>query len=372
MSQSTITAYGPELLEIVKACAGIIPNRVVLPILHVLRIQAKDLRLSVRSTNLEVSLELETACKGDNGAFLVDAKQFMAAVEAVGLEHARITVEKESIRVRGGTFACKIPTADVSEFPSWPEVKGNAITVKTTELLRRARGCAFAIADSIDRTMLNGININEKMVFAATDGHVMSIFEPLSADGDVGDIIVPLSGLRAITNNAHDDVALASDGKCLSAEFGNGRLVTKLIEGPYPMYRNVTAGAKREKFARVEASALAAAVKSVMPFSIFHAEKKVDLVEIKFSTQGLIILAVGEEADASLMVPAQVHGEHHLRINARYLLEALAVMESPRLDIVVGHPLGPVFIEAAREGDDIKELPERFCVVMPIRIPKEK
>jgi hypothetical protein len=60
-----------------------------------------------------------------------------------------------------------------------------------------------------------------------------------------------------------------------------------------------------------------------------------------------------------------------MRIQARYLLDAVAALGEPVLDIVAGNQLSPVFFEKAGAETTPGAAPERFCIVMPLRIPKE-
>jgi DNA polymerase III subunit beta len=78
--------------------------------------------------------------------------------------------------------------------------------------------------------------------FAATDGHRLSVLKTLVEDGQEFSAVIPAKALKVLDNligNQDLPISLKIDNANAIFELANGILITRLLDGTYPNYRQL-------------------------------------------------------------------------------------------------------------------------------------
>src|SRR5436309_2528521 len=116
---------------------GIVERRTTIPILSHLLLDAKDGRLALAATDLDVSLA--TYCEAEvkrDGAVAVQAKKFHEIVRALADNEIALKLDDAtSVTLQGGRSRFKIRGLEVENFPTLPKVEGETSVELSLEVL---------------------------------------------------------------------------------------------------------------------------------------------------------------------------------------------------------------------------------------------
>jgi DNA polymerase-3 subunit beta len=157
---------------------------------------------------------------------------------------------KNHASIRSGPAFFKIIGLSEAEFPPLPNFQGSKEFRIPQQVLRDGlRKTSYAISTDETRYVLNGIFASfrdGKMTLVATDGRRLAMVDsdlefPASHETDV---IIPTKAVQELQRLLGDtgDVVVNLTSNQVSFVIGDSLLVSKLIDGNYPNYRQVIPG----------------------------------------------------------------------------------------------------------------------------------
>ena len=188
------------LQEALQIAISAIPNKSTLQILndYSLRLEGNTLEICATDLNLGVRIKLEVEGERD-GEALINARKFSDLVKALvpSCENVSIDVQDHLTRIKWSEKGqASITSFDASDFPPFPEVEGNTLTLAASELAFLVEKTAFAVSTDNTRQNLNGVFMEAKdgkISMVATDGHRMgrASIEQEGANLESGVIVLP-------------------------------------------------------------------------------------------------------------------------------------------------------------------------------------
>ncbi|GBQ96040.1 DNA polymerase III subunit beta [Acetobacter nitrogenifigens DSM 23921 = NBRC 105050] len=250
------TAERATLLKALAHIQSVAEKRNTIPILANVLIEARDIRLSLTATDMEIAIvEDIPATIVTPGSVTAPASVLYEIVRKlpdgseVELDHAGGDAQLD---LRAGRFSTRLNALSVDDFPSMVagdlphQFKLNSAVLKT--LIDRTR---FAISTEETRYYLNGIYLHVTdgetgglLRAVATDGHRLARVEtelPAGAAGMPG-VIVPrktVAELRKLLDEAPDEIQVAVSDTRIQFTIGPVMLTSKLIDGTFPEYERV-------------------------------------------------------------------------------------------------------------------------------------
>jgi DNA polymerase-3 subunit beta len=304
-----------------------------------------------------------------SGATTLPVKKLFGIVRELNGEIEIETDEKNISSIRSGSSFFKIHGLSADEFPPLPKFKDDKKVLLPQENIRAMiRKTSFAVSTDESRFVLNGIFISlkeGKMTFVATDGRRLALVdeEVDISEKSAGEFIVPAKAVNELNRLLQDkgDVELKFGENQASFALKNETgfsvlLITKLIEGNYPNYRQVIPGEAKERIG-VGREELVQALRRA---EIMTSEKA-NSVKLAFGKNLLTITANSPEV-----------GEARETMAINYKGKELAIAFNPRYLIDPLNALGEdeVFIELIDELSPgvIKINGPFLYVVMPMRL----
>jgi DNA polymerase-3 subunit beta len=213
------------LLDAIALPASAVSKRSTLHILECLRIADGQATGTDLEREISASVDLDLSC-------CVSAGRLMAALKALPADcDAKIDMDKDRLRVRGGRSKFMIPTLPVEDFPrmDWTE-PGTAIE-KPGDVAEAIKTVEPAQAVQDVRFYLIGIGTQSGAVHAADGAWAAMHTCAALPDG----IIIPRASVPMLLTALGEETVrygLGDRGLCLAA---NGyRMSTKLIDAKYP------------------------------------------------------------------------------------------------------------------------------------------
>jgi DNA polymerase-3 subunit beta len=355
---------------------GIVERRTTIPILSHLLLDAREDRLALAATDLDVSLS--TWCEATlqrPGAVAVQAKKFHEIVRSLGSGEITLSVDDgTNVQVEAGRSRFRIRGLEADNFPTLPKVDGEPALELSLPILRRMIGkIIFAISTEESRFQLNGALFKIKehgLELVATDGHRLALVE-VPAGGENGTtvtvhraqdgVLIPRKALQELLRFDGEDLVAYRRGEHHLA-FGLGRreLTCRILEGTFPDYERVIAR-NHDKKPVLERQAFAQAVQRV---ALLTGERARGVL-LHFGPEQLVISAANPDlGEATEQVPCEYAGpELKLGLNPDYLAHFLGAVEAREVRLELKDPESQC-VGYPGDGEALRYL----CVIMPMHV----
>jgi DNA polymerase-3 subunit beta len=340
------------LLEGLQRIQNVVSTRSTLPVLTNALLETTDTGLRLITTDLEVAIRVEISAQVEKpGATTLPAKRLSAIVRE--LPSAEISFETDAKNVtslRCGASFFKIYGLAKEEFPAFPSFKdAKTYTLKQSELRDGLRKTSYAISVDETRYVLNGILFSfkeNKLTLVATDGRRLALFDsdiefPKSHERD---FIVPTKAVTEIQRLLSEDgeIQVSAADNLISFELNGAQLVSKLVEGNYPNYRQVIPGEAKERIT-LEREALLNTVRRVSLLS----NEKTSSVRLAFSKNNLDITAnTPEIGEARESIAVAYRGrDFSIAFNPEFLMDPLRNLPNDEVHLELIDEMSPGVIK---------------------------
>lgn len=352
---------------------GVAERKTTIPALSHLLLTAKEDRLSLAATDLDVSLTSWCAAEVSRpGRVAVQAKKLVEIIRAVDAPEVLLAEDEPqtlSIRARSSRF--KIRGMNPDDFPTLPVVTDGVSTeIASSEFRRMISKVIFAVSAEESRFQLNGALLKVKptsVEMVATDGHRLALVESHSAksaaaSGEGADgVLVPRKALLELLRFEGDGQLAYRHGQHhLSFRIGSRELVCRILEGTFPDYERVIAKDNPAQ-ALFERRQLLDAVRRVSLLTGDRART----IRLHFAENQLTVSAANPDLGEAVEEIVSEYGGDEIKIgmNPDYMTDFLGAVETDRVRLqlkdentqAVCYPI---------EGPDERYL----CVIMPMRI----
>ena len=366
-----LTIAKDQLLAGLQSVQNVVSTRTTLPILSNVLLKAEGSRLELTATDLDVTItcSVEATVKKAGATTLPVKKLFGIGRELASAEIDLEVDDKNVCTLRSGSSFFKIRGLGPEEFPPLPKFKEDKKVVLPQEKVKgMLKKTSFAISTDESRYVLNGIFFSlkeHKLTMVATDGRRLALVDEevdLPTNGQ-GEFIVPAKAVnelnRLMLDNGEVEIKFSDNQAAftLKDDKGNATLViTKLIEGNYPNYRQVIPGEAKERVTLVRDEFLHALRRAELMTS-----EKQNSVKLSFTKNNLAITAnspdVGEARES--MAINYKGKEITVAFNPGYVIEPLTALTTDE-----------VFFELIDElSPGVLKINEPFLyVVMPMRL----
>ena len=246
-----------KLLEGLQTVQNVVSTRTTLPILSNVLLQATEGQLRFTTSDLDVGIRSAVEVNVEKpGATTLPARRLLSIVRELPASEITVEVDSKNVAsIRSGPSFFKILGLPEEEFPPLPKFENaKTFTLRQKDLRDALKKTSYAISTDETRYVLNGILFSfrdNKLTLVATDGRRLALVDielefPRSHEGDV---IIPSKAVSEIARLLTDDGEIKiSLGENQAAFEVNGTLlVSKLIEGNYPNYRQVIPAETKER-----------------------------------------------------------------------------------------------------------------------------
>lgn len=238
-----------NLLNGIQIVQNIVSPKPTLPILSNILLESQPGGIRLTATDLDIGISCVIPMDiQEPGAITLPSKRLGDIIKELPGEDVSITVKKNNLVVIE-TELCqfKIMGLPREEFPQLPEFKDKqAIKIEQSFLQEILKLTSFAVSFDETRYVLNGILFQitkNNLVLVATDGKRLAVVEkklPQSIDKEIC-IIVPIKAIQELNRNlkSEGDVSLILGNNQILFDLGNTVVISRLIEGEFPDYRQV-------------------------------------------------------------------------------------------------------------------------------------
>ena len=238
-----------DLLQGIQTVQNVISSKISLPVLSNILVEAQEDKIRLTATDLDVGITCVLPVDvQEQGAVTIPAKRFSDIVRDLPAEEVSIAAKKNNqVNIDAGSCQFKIMGLPYEEFPRLPELKDKEVVrLQQSDLQQMLVLTSFAASADATRYVLNGILFKvqaDKLTLVATDGKRLAVADcKLSRGFDrSSSIIVPIKAIHELGRNLREgaEVSLIIGNNQALFDLGQAVIVSRLIEGEFPDYRQV-------------------------------------------------------------------------------------------------------------------------------------
>lgn len=348
-----LTISKEQMLQGLQAVQNIVSTRTTLPVLSNVLLRAEENRLDLTATDLDVSISSAVeATVTKPGAVTLPAKKLFGIVRELPSPEIELEVDDKNVcRVVAGSSYYKINGLAAEEFPPLPKFAENRrITLPQDKLKSLLRRTSFAISTDESRFVLNGIFMSlkdHKVTLVATDGRRLALAEE-EVDvpaGSQGECIVPSKAInelnRLLATQNDVEIKFTDNQVAFTLQGANGfstLIISKLIDGNYPNYRQVIPAESKERIPLVREELLQALRRA----EIMTSEKS-NSVKLSFGKNKLEITAnTPEVGEARESIAVNYKGNDlAIAFNPAYMMDPLKALDNDEVYLELNDELSP-------------------------------
>ncbi len=241
-----------EIVESLQIGASIAERRQTIPILANLRIIAKEGKVEITATDLEIQIKTTTSVKEviEEGEITVSARKMSELCKSLPEnESMEFNLNNGKLTVSSKNFHADFATLSALDFPEL-EIKEetNSLLISSSVLHRLLNKTAFCMASQDVRYYLNGLLVEykeEEINAVATDGHRLALASsPLenTKETEENRQIIPRKAvleLAKILKQEKSNISLSFGSSSMHIKDQGLDFSTKLIDGKFPDYEKV-------------------------------------------------------------------------------------------------------------------------------------
>lgn len=244
-----ITTSHPKLVEALELISRISIKHVTLPVLQCVRMEARDNKLILQATNLEVSLEIElTATVNEPGVLAVPAQTFLQSVQFIAQPEITLRAEEQVLQIETETTNTSIKLFQSDEFPTLKPISGESVKLGAEMFSYGIKSVAFAASQTSIKPELGSVFIQQKkeqsLTFVATDSfRLMEKTVPQKNLVLPQTIMIPhknaLEMARICEVVGGEVVFIVNENQCALAFDTGVYFTTRLVTGNFPDYEQI-------------------------------------------------------------------------------------------------------------------------------------
>jgi DNA polymerase-3 subunit beta len=333
-----LTISKEQIIHGLQAVQNVVSTRTTLPILSNVLLEAEGNRLKLTATDLDVTVtcSVEANVK-KGGATTVPVKKLFGIIRELNNGDIELEVDdKNNCSIRAGASFYKVNGLAAEEYPPMPKFKDDKkVSLKQETVKGMMKKTAFAISTDESRYVLNGIFMSlkdHKLTMVATDGRRLALVdeEVDVTEQSQGEFIVPAKAVnelgRLLQGTGEIEIRYSENQAAFNLKDEKGfsiLIVSKLIEGNYPNYRQVIPGEAKERVSLQREEFLHALRRA----EIMTSEKS-NSVKLTFTKNNLAITANSPEVgEARESIAVNYKGKDMaIAFNPKYMIDPLSAL----------------------------------------------
>jgi DNA polymerase-3 subunit beta len=332
-----------------------------------MKLEASGTNLKVLGCDGEIWVEREIACTVNTpGSVLVNAKLIQELVDSLpdGSVHLDWNGRQLTVDETGSRY--ELIGQEAGDFPAVPEVAGqSSISLPMGKFKSLVDSVLFAVATDIHRQILTGVQFtykDDELRLVATDTHRLAV-QKMNQDGIGSEmsLVLPEKAIRAIKNVPvveSEKIELQFSNLQMFLNLSGVRIVSQILDGQYPNWERVVP-AETTRTWDIPKDELESKLRRCMIIARDVSNR------VRFSCKGDMIhlSARGDQGEAKESLPCiATNGDVDVAFNARYVLDALAPIESDTVQVKLSESSRPAIFRSAAEDE------QYFCVIMPMAL----
>lgn len=362
-----------HLISALNVSQKAVSSKTTNPLLEGILFSAYNNKLLLRSTDLEIGVEIYIPATIEiEGEIVLSSSITGDLIRKIS--GSEIFFESDSqhqmkIECLLSSFTLKGFSSD--EFPAFPEIIEDHIFLIDSSVLRELiRATLFSVATNENIPVLTGVKIEleeDNIKLIALDGYRLALSRGKlkSTTEKELSVIIPsksLSEVNKVLASFTGEVKVKFSKNQIFFEMDNTQFTSRLLEGEFINYKQIipvekTTEVKINRRLLLESSERAA---------LLAREGKNNLIKMDFNQDQLILTSNADIGDVFEVIPIINQGDPlKIAFNSKFLIDALRVIEGEELLMNMTTSVGPGVLLPTDKSEDF------IYLILPVRVADE-
>lgn len=237
-----------KLIKDLSKAEKITGKNITLPILNCVLLEAEDSTLTIKSTNLDLGIEIKVPVKVNKpGKVAVPGSILTNFISNLNDKNVNIETVDNILNISSKHSNSQIKTYSIEDFPNIPKVSDeNFFTINTNDFIKGLKSVMYNASISSIRPVLSSVLIyseEEKLFFVATDSFRLSEKTiKIKKHIDIEPILIPFKNIPEIIRSLEDikgDITVFVNENQLAFVYEGMYLISRIIDGNFPDYKQI-------------------------------------------------------------------------------------------------------------------------------------
>ncbi len=359
-----------ELEKLLSKVIPAVPTRTPMAILENFLFEIHEGKLTVYSTDLEISLRSSMqVTTQENIKIVVPAHLLYDVVRTLSETQIKFETESNSklkITTDNGTYTLGYSSPE--EFPSVPEVESeNELVINGKKLKKAIDLTSFAMSKEDMRPAMTGTLLeftNEGVNFVATDGHRLVKYTNKNIDKTGEEqYIIPERAINVLSKLLTEkDIKITFSKTNVSFSLGDVDFISRVIAEKYPAYNSVIP-LENENELRINKNEILSTIRRMSLFSSTNTK------QVKFSINENSLEVAAEDIDSGSSAKEKINCQYSgepmdIGFNTSYVQDILTHLSDNEIVFKLHSPTKACIIEPVNQKED----EELMLLLMPVRL----
>jgi len=237
-----------KLTNIISKIEKITGKNLNLPILNCALLEAKDNKLIIKSTNLDLGVEIFLTTEvEEDGIIAVPGSILKNLLSNISNNNILLKSEKDNLLISSESNISIIKSYPNNDFPLIPKVDSkDKFIIDCKKLLKGFKSVWYSASTSTVRPELSSVYLSIKdgyLYFVATDSfRLAEVKIPIKSEKEVKNILIPFKNIPEIIRVFEDiegDIEINFTKNQIAFKYDNIYLTSRIIEGVFPDYKQL-------------------------------------------------------------------------------------------------------------------------------------
>lgn len=351
-----------KIEPIIQKVSKLANKHLTLPVLSCIYFDVlEDNRLIVKSTNLDIGVEVETKIKTiEKGCLAVPASVLLGVLSSIKEDRLIFETKESNLKISSNQNSVIIKCLPYEDFPSIPKLKpGQSVELKSVkiscqDLISGFRSVWYSASNSNIKPELSSVYVfkeNDNLVFVSTDSFRLA---EKRINGkvpvDFPQTLIPYKNVLEIIKlleNYNGEINVLFEKNQAAFVTDDTYIVSRLIDGSFPDYKQIIPKTFKATVTVLKEDL----INSIKTSNIFS--DSLNQVKLKVDIKKKVLLLESKNNDigeSKESIDALVSGDDlELNFNSRYITDCAQSIYSESLILNFGGPGKPLAISGASD-----------------------
>ncbi|MCQ1531684.1 DNA polymerase III subunit beta [Lutispora saccharofermentans] len=342
------------LLESINIVQKAVPSKTTLPILEGILFQAKNGKLTLVSTDLEMGIETTSNVDViEQGSTVVSSKIIGEIVRKLPDSDVEIETKDNFVYIKSENSEFKVLCLSRDEFPELPNVsREKGLSLTNSMLKEMIKQTIVAVSNDEIRPILTGVLLEiagDQVTMVALDGFRMAVKVTSALNDENFKAVIPgktLIEIGKILDESEEPVSIFLSKNQVLFQTGDTTVISRLLEGEFINYKQLLPTEYKTKIALKTEHLLDACERAAL-----FARDSNNSIKFEVYDDIMNIKSNSDNGDVHEEVKISKNGEDiEIAFNPKYLIDALRVIGRDEITIEFTTSVSPSIIKPAKDS----------------------
>ena len=353
---------------------GVVEKKNTLPILSNVLLEAKEGKLIIVATDLDLVFydEIIDVKINREGSTTTSAYILFDILRKIKQNSDVVfdLKDENKLDLKADKANFNLLCLPIDNFPNFSDkFDSNEIKINKDKFLSLINKTKISVSNDDTRHYLNGIFLHTTqssdksfITGVATDGHRLSSSSvEVSSSENVNPLILPRKTafqLSSLLQEYQGEVVLQTSENKIQFKIGNTKIISKVIDGKFPDYKKVVPSSNDKSLLSPKKDFINS-IERVITVSL---DKK-EGVKLKINKESInLSVHSTNSGDGNENIPTKFNGaETTISFNSKYLIDIASQIEDENIKMLIKDSISPVLIEDLTDKNS-------YYVIMPMKI----